>query len=115
MKKMNNTRGSVFLDVMAAMFIMTMTAIVVYNTVFFNMKTLDSIKNNDEIVAEINDEITIILAKKQYKDKSSKDWEILYSKKYAGSIDGSDFYQLNIDISQERSGIKRRYEILISE
>jgi len=115
MRKMNNTRGSVFLDVIAAMFIMTMTAIVVFNTVFFNIKVLDIIKNTDEIVAEINDEITIMLAKKQYKDKSNKGREIVYSKKYAGSIDGTDFYELNIDVTQEGSEIKRSYEILISE
>lgn len=115
MRKMNNTRGSVFLDVIAAMFIMTMTAIVVFNTVFFNIKVLDIIKNTDEIVAEINDDITIMLAKKQYKDKSNKEREIVYSKKYAGSIDGTDFYELNIDVTQEGSEIKRSYEILISE
>ena len=115
MRKMNNIKGSVFLDVIAAMFIMIMTGIVVFNTIFFNIQMIHIIKDTDEIICEINDEITIMLAKKQYKNKNAEGREIVYSKKYAGSIYGTDFYELNIDIEQEGRGIKRSYEILISE
>lgn len=115
MNKLNNVSGRIFLDVIAAMYIMVMISVLVFNTIFFNIKMLHSIESTDKISCAINDEMSILLAKKQYQNTDIEGMKISYSKLYAGNIDGTDFYKFIIDISQERSGIKRSYEILISE
>ena len=59
MKNIHDQKGSVFLDVIAAMFIMTLTGIIVFNSVFFNLKMQSALKDMDRMNSVIEDEIPL--------------------------------------------------------
>ena len=115
MKSIHNQNGSVFVDVISAMFIMTLTGIIVFNSVFFSLKIQAALKDMDHMNSAAEDEIALLLDTKEHNSKSYEGYDISYSRKYSGTVSGTDFYQLRIDFSQEGSEMRRSYEILIHE
>ena len=115
MKNIHNQKGSVFLDVIAAMFIMTLTGIIVFNSVFFNLKMQSALKDMDRMNSIIEDEIIILNDSEGYSGRTAQDYDISSYRKYAGTVNGTDFYEIRIELSHEGSEIKRSYEILIHE
>lgn len=115
MKNIHDQKGSVFLDVIAAMFIMTLTGIIVFNSVFFNLKMQSALKDMDRMNSIIEDEIIILNDSEGYSGRTAQDYDISSYRKYAGTVNGTDFYEIRIELLHEGSEIKRSYEILIHE
>ena len=115
MKNIHDQKGSVFLDVIAAMFIMTLTGIIVFNSVFFNLKMQSALKDMDRMNSAIEDEIIMLTDSEGYSERTAEGYDISSYRKYAGTVNGTDFYEIRIDISHEGSEMRRSYEILIHE
>lgn len=115
MKSIHEQKGSVFLDVIAAMFIMTLTGIIVFNSVFFSLKMQSALKDMDRMNSVIEDEIIMLTGSEVYSGIAAEGYDISSYRKYAGTVNGTDFYEIRIELSQEGSETRRSYEILIHE